>query len=167
MDEAFDEQQQQKLQDAALVPVNEKGSKDPVYGMLIPDVMLNNVIKASADYSEYFAKSTRSAPTKTIGRGKGLITKDEVEFAVKKEEVEPLVRYRFTEVSISSKDYQRIADEEERFDNSKKVKGLETLSAAAQLKLDRKKAQKANKNDVFIQQRFKGSGEGFGVTPEV
>ncbi|GKE35764.1 hypothetical protein Tco_1455086 [Tanacetum coccineum] len=59
-----------------------KGTKNPVFGMPIPDVMLNNVIKAYAEYSEYLAKSRGSAPTKTTCRGKGLLTKDGVEFAV-------------------------------------------------------------------------------------
>ncbi|GJW63966.1 hypothetical protein Tco_0115850 [Tanacetum coccineum] len=60
-----------------------KGSKDPLYGMPIPYVMLNNVIKASADCLEYLAMSTGSAPAKATCQGKGLLTKDEVEFAVK------------------------------------------------------------------------------------
>ncbi|GJX02539.1 hypothetical protein Tco_0186452 [Tanacetum coccineum] len=38
-----------------------------------------------------------------------------------------------------------------------KLKGLETLSIAAQLKLDMKKAQKARKYDFYIQQRSKDS----------
>ncbi|GJS46798.1 hypothetical protein Tco_0596919 [Tanacetum coccineum] len=61
-----------------------RGLKNLVYGMLIPDLMLNDVIKALADYSEYLAKSKGSAPTKVTGRGKGLLTKDEVEFDMKK-----------------------------------------------------------------------------------
>ncbi|GJX89462.1 hypothetical protein Tco_0341476 [Tanacetum coccineum] len=159
-----------------------KGSKDPVYGMPIPDVMLNNVIKALADYSEYLAKSTRSVPTKAAGLGKGLITKDGVEFAVKKvkviddevdsertdeEEVVPLVRRRFTGVSIGREAYQETELVEEGIDHSKKLKGLVSLSEVAQYKLDMKKAQKASKDDFFIQQRSKGPGEGSGVTPEV
>nr|GEW86675.1 hypothetical protein [Tanacetum cinerariifolium] len=59
-----------------------KGSKDLVYGMPIPDVMLNNVIKASVEYSEYLAKFTVSAPAKATGQGKGLLTKDGVELLV-------------------------------------------------------------------------------------
>ncbi|GKF27233.1 hypothetical protein Tco_0083127, partial [Tanacetum coccineum] len=113
-----------------------KALKDPAYGMPILDVMFNKVIKASTDYSEYLAKSTRSTPAQATGRGKGLLTKDGVEFTVKtvsipkrkrsqtvteeigrseeaindevdskktnEEEVEPLVRCRFTGVSIGS-----------------------------------------------------------------
>ncbi|GJT22228.1 hypothetical protein Tco_0892165, partial [Tanacetum coccineum] len=181
--------------------------------MPIPEVMLNDDIKASTGYLEYLAKSIVHAysmevaksietiPAKAINGGKGLLTKNGVEFAVKmvsilkrkrsqtvieeigqseeaiddgvdsketdEEEVEPLVRHRFTRVSIGKEVDQRTTDEEERVGHSKKRKGLETLSAAAQLKLDMKKAHKANKDSFFIQQRSKGSGEGSGVTPEV
>ncbi|GJR27978.1 hypothetical protein Tco_1104210 [Tanacetum coccineum] len=83
------------------------------------------------------------------------------------DEVKPLVRHRFTEVSIDKEADQRTVDEEERVDYSKKLKGLETLYAAAQFKLDMTKAKKAKKNDFFIQQCSKGSGKGSGVTPEV
>ncbi|GJW63965.1 hypothetical protein Tco_0115849 [Tanacetum coccineum] len=45
-------------------------------------------------------------------------------------------RRRFTGISIDKEADQRTIDEEEIFDHSKKLKGLETLSAAAQFKLD-------------------------------
>ncbi|GJT78539.1 hypothetical protein Tco_1045264 [Tanacetum coccineum] len=44
---------------------------------------------------------------------------------------------------------------------------LKTLFAAAQLKLDMKKAQKASKYDFCIQPHSKGSGKGSGITLEV
>nr|GEX91895.1 retrovirus-related Pol polyprotein from transposon TNT 1-94 [Tanacetum cinerariifolium] len=46
-----------------------KGAKDLVFGMSIPTVMLNDDIKASADYSKYLVKSKGG---KSKGRGKGL-----------------------------------------------------------------------------------------------
>ncbi|GKA57678.1 hypothetical protein Tco_0756866 [Tanacetum coccineum] len=61
-----------------------KGTKDPIFGMDIPVVMLNDNIKAFAEYSEYLAKSKRSKPIKATGRGKGLLTKQGVEIAVKR-----------------------------------------------------------------------------------
>ncbi|GJZ58137.1 hypothetical protein Tco_0613631 [Tanacetum coccineum] len=111
-----------------------KGSKDLVYGMPIPDVMLNNVIKASADYS----KKRSQTVTEEIGQ-----SEEAIDYKVKfkgtdGEEVTPLVRCRFTGVSI-----------------------------VAQYKLDMKKSQKSSKDDIFIQQRFKGPGVGSVVTPEV
>ncbi|GKB32783.1 putative reverse transcriptase domain-containing protein [Tanacetum coccineum] len=45
-------------------------------------------------------------------------------------------RRRFTGISIDKEADQRTIDEEEIFDHSKKLNGLETLSAAAQLKFD-------------------------------
>ncbi|GKB67261.1 hypothetical protein Tco_0928673 [Tanacetum coccineum] len=61
-----------------------KGTKDPIFGMSIPAIMLNDEIKASAEYSEYLAKSKGSAPIKATGRGKGLLTKQGVEIAVER-----------------------------------------------------------------------------------
>ncbi|GJW26342.1 hypothetical protein Tco_0040153 [Tanacetum coccineum] len=172
------------------IETRSKGSKDPVYGMPIPDVMLNNVIKALADYLEYLAKSTGSAPAKATGRGKGLLTKDGVKFDVKKvsitkikrsqtvteeigqseeaiddevdsegtyeEEVVPLVRRRFTGVSIGKESYQATEVVEEGIYHSKKLIGLVILFEATKYKMDMKKAQKASKYDFFIQQRSKG-----------
>ncbi|GJY98711.1 hypothetical protein Tco_0516141 [Tanacetum coccineum] len=61
-----------------------KGTKYPIFGMDIPVVMLNDNIKAFAEYSEYLAKSKRSKPIKSTGRGKGLLTKQGVEIAVER-----------------------------------------------------------------------------------
>ncbi|GJR29063.1 hypothetical protein Tco_1105295 [Tanacetum coccineum] len=59
-----------------------KGSKETIFGMAIPVVMLNDNIKASAKYSEYLAKSKRVTLVKT--GGKGLLTKQGVEIAVER-----------------------------------------------------------------------------------
>ncbi|GKF71378.1 hypothetical protein Tco_0207492 [Tanacetum coccineum] len=61
-----------------------KGTKDPIFGMLTPAIMLNDEIKASAEYLEYLAKSKGSAPVKAIGRGKVFLTKQGVAIAVKR-----------------------------------------------------------------------------------
>nr|GFA06553.1 hypothetical protein [Tanacetum cinerariifolium]GFA06940.1 hypothetical protein [Tanacetum cinerariifolium]GFA07383.1 hypothetical protein [Tanacetum cinerariifolium] len=58
-----------------------KGAKDLVFGMSIPTVMLNDDIKASADYSKYLVKSKGG---KSKGRGKGLVTKQGVKVAGEK-----------------------------------------------------------------------------------
>ncbi|GJT83878.1 hypothetical protein Tco_1058220 [Tanacetum coccineum] len=52
-------------------------------------------------------------------------------------------------------------------DHSKKLKGIETLSAIVQFMIYMKESRKASKDDFILQQRHKGSGEGFGVIPEV
>ncbi|GKE41953.1 hypothetical protein Tco_1469237 [Tanacetum coccineum] len=61
------------------------------------------------------------------------------------EEVKPLVRHRSTDVTIGSKSHRESVADEQRVDHSMKLKGLETLSTDAQLKLDMKKAQKPEK----------------------
>ncbi|GJY78054.1 hypothetical protein Tco_0483855 [Tanacetum coccineum] len=45
-----------------------KGSKEPIFGMAILAVMLNDDIKASAKYSEYLAKSKRVTLVKSGGK---------------------------------------------------------------------------------------------------
>ncbi|GJV85970.1 hypothetical protein Tco_1525868 [Tanacetum coccineum] len=71
-----------------------KGTKNPIFGMAIPAVMLNDVIKAFTDYSEYLAKSKGSTPVKTIGRGKGLLTKEGVEIVVERVSIPKSVGFR-------------------------------------------------------------------------
>ncbi|GJW53311.1 hypothetical protein Tco_0097396 [Tanacetum coccineum] len=57
-----------------------KGCKEPIFGMALPIMMLNDDINVSPEYSEYLAKSRGVAPVK-IG-GKGLLTKQGVEIDV-------------------------------------------------------------------------------------
>ncbi|GKD30515.1 hypothetical protein Tco_1241293 [Tanacetum coccineum] len=56
---------------------------------------------------------------------------------------------------------------EEDLDHSKKLKGIETLSVAAQFMIDMKKIRKASRNEIIIQRRSKGPSEGSSVIPEV
>ncbi|GJW51243.1 hypothetical protein Tco_0092594 [Tanacetum coccineum] len=60
-----------------------KGSKEPIFGMVIPIVMLNDDIKAYDEYSEYLAKSRGVTSVKI--RGKGLLTKQGVEIVIERE----------------------------------------------------------------------------------
>ncbi|GJW77174.1 hypothetical protein Tco_0138856 [Tanacetum coccineum] len=60
-----------------------------------------------------------------------------------------------------------IKSKEEGVDHLKKLKGLETLSEAAQFQLNIKRARKASRHDFFIQQHPRGSGEGSSITLEV
>ncbi|GJV90262.1 hypothetical protein Tco_1538075 [Tanacetum coccineum] len=169
-----------------------KGTIHPVFGMAFPALMLNGDIKASAEYSEYLKKATGGS-TSVVKRGKGLLivveqlripkrrrSKTVTEEVYKseqmddlgdfketeEEEVVPLVQKRSIGVVIGEKAHQESKVEEERIDNSEKLKGLETLYVAAQLKLDIKKALKASKDDFYIQKRSKGSSEGSDITPE-
>ncbi|GJR21945.1 hypothetical protein Tco_0970472 [Tanacetum coccineum] len=77
---------------------------------------------------------------------------------------EPPVRRRSTYVVIGGE--VRSESDDEGLDHSKKLKGLETLSEAAQFKLNIEKARKASRHDFFIQQRPRDSGEGSRVTPK-
>nr|GEV53604.1 retrovirus-related Pol polyprotein from transposon TNT 1-94 [Tanacetum cinerariifolium] len=60
----------------------DNGSKEPIFGMAILVVMLNDDIKASAEYLEYLTKSRGVAPVKT--RDKGLLTNKGVEIALER-----------------------------------------------------------------------------------
>ncbi|GJU03378.1 hypothetical protein Tco_1113716 [Tanacetum coccineum] len=122
--------------------------------MAIPVVMLNDVIKVSAHYSEYLAKSKGSAPVKATSKGKELLSKEgskEVAEDVDSKEIneEPPVRRRPTRVVIGRE--VRNESDDEGLDHSKKLKRLETLSEAAQFQLNIKKALKASKDDLYIQ----------------
>ncbi|GKD53991.1 hypothetical protein Tco_1287378 [Tanacetum coccineum] len=143
-----------------------KGSKEPIFGMVIPIVMLNDDIKAYDEYSEYLAKSRGVTSVKI--RGKGLLTKQGVEIVierVKKEEEEPLAITQSSRVVIGEVAHRE--PEVEGADHRKKLKGLETLYEAAQYHLNMKKARKASEHVFFIQQLAKGSREGYGVTLDV
>ncbi|GJV24990.1 hypothetical protein Tco_1377685 [Tanacetum coccineum] len=142
-----------------------KGLKDPVFGMPIPEVMLNEDIKASADYLEYLAnsaipahseevaKSKETIPARVTGRCKGFLTKNGVEIAVEK-------------VSIPKRKRTQIVIEE--IGQSKEVVANEADSEATdEEESDIKKAQNSSKNDFFIQQRTKGQGERSGAITEV
>ncbi|GJY70893.1 hypothetical protein Tco_0474596 [Tanacetum coccineum] len=144
-----------------------KGLKDPIFGMAILAVMLNDDIKASAEYLEYLVRSKGFTPIKATGRGKGVLTKEGVHVAVQinsilkrrrsktvteeigqsegvdddevdsedteEEEEEPLVRKRPSGITIGGEAHR---ESEEGADHLKKLKGLETLSEAAQFYLN-------------------------------
>ncbi|GJW20526.1 hypothetical protein Tco_0031148 [Tanacetum coccineum] len=74
-----------------------KGHKDSIFRMPIPEVMLTNDLKVSTDYLEYLAKSTGHAHSEDVAavatlpratsRGKGLLTKHGAVIAVQKESI--------------------------------------------------------------------------------
>ncbi|GJW93219.1 hypothetical protein Tco_0172891 [Tanacetum coccineum] len=174
-----------------------KGAKDPVFGMPIPMVMLNDEIKASADYADYLA-NTKGGKLK--GRGKGPVTMKGVEVVVEKIAYVRVPKtkrtYTLTEQSGQSEGVEDDADfketeeedeiplvrrqtrvvigrqvhqesDEEALAHFKKLKGVERMSEIIEFLLQLKKARKASKDDYILQQRPKGSGEGSGVTLEV
>ncbi|GJV91322.1 hypothetical protein Tco_1539135 [Tanacetum coccineum] len=105
-----------------------KGSKEPIFGMAIPVVMLNDDIKASVEYSKVSILRRRRSKivTKEVGQSEG-IDDDEVDSKETEEDEEPL-----------------------------ELKGLETLSKVAQFQLNMIRARKASRHDFFIQQRQRG-----------
>nr|GEY05312.1 hypothetical protein [Tanacetum cinerariifolium] len=154
-----------------------KGTIDPVFGMEIHAVMLNNNIKASAEYLEYLKKVVGGS-TPIVKGSKGVFSKKAVKIDMERLRIPKRRRSKaVTEEVYESEQMDDLGDYEEteeeevvplvRQRSTGKLKGLETLSAAAQLKLDMKKAQKTSKDDFNIQQRSKGLGEGSGITLEV
>ncbi|GJU68612.1 hypothetical protein Tco_1254871 [Tanacetum coccineum] len=136
-----------------------RGSKDPVYGMPIPDLMLNDVIKASAEYSEYLAKSKGYAPTKVTGRGKGLLTKDRVEFDVKKVSIPKRKRSQIVTKEISQS--------KEAIDDEVDIEGTDEEKVVPLVKriFTRVSIGKETYRETEVVEE--GPGEGSGVTPEV
>ncbi|GJV51621.1 hypothetical protein Tco_1447362 [Tanacetum coccineum] len=76
-----------------------KGAKDLIYGMAIPLEMMNDEIKASADYLDYLAKSKGETPVK----GRGLLTKKGVTVAVEKVETVQVPKKKRIETGIRQK----------------------------------------------------------------
>ncbi|GJZ74532.1 hypothetical protein Tco_0638997 [Tanacetum coccineum] len=116
-----------------------KGTIDPVFGMEIPEVMLNDDIKKGVEIAVERLRIPKRRRSKTVTEEVYESEKidDLGDSEETKEEVVPLVRQRSTGVVI------------------------------AQLKLDIKKAQKPRKEDFYIQQHSKGLGEGSDITLEV
>ncbi|GJZ65285.1 hypothetical protein Tco_0621981 [Tanacetum coccineum] len=140
-----------------------KGSKEPIFGMDIPVVMLNDNIKASTKYSEYLAKSRGVAPVKT--GGKGLLTNQGVEITIERVSIPKMRRSKSITKEVgqskgiddddevdseeTEEDEELLVrtrpsgiaiggeahreSEEERVDHSKMLNGLETLSKAVQI----------------------------------
>ncbi|GJX89670.1 hypothetical protein Tco_0341684 [Tanacetum coccineum] len=150
-----------------------KGTIDPVFRMAILALMLNGKGLISKKGVEIDVEQLR-IPKR---RRSKIVTEEVYESEqmddlgdfeeTEEEEVVPLVRKRSIGVVIGEEAHQELEVEEERIDNSEKLKGLKTLSVAAQLNLDMKKALKASKDDFYIQKCSKGSGEGSNITPEV
>nr|GEX78729.1 hypothetical protein [Tanacetum cinerariifolium]GEX80102.1 hypothetical protein [Tanacetum cinerariifolium] len=147
-------------------------AKDPVFGMPIPMVMLNDEIKASADYLEYLTKSKRGKPAK--GRSKGLLTKKGVEVVVEEIATVRVPKKKHTKTVIKQTGQSKVIrsgvqheTDEEALDHSKKLKGVERMSETIKFLLQLRKENKASKRDFILQQRPKGSSEGSGVTLEV
>nr|GEY81478.1 hypothetical protein [Tanacetum cinerariifolium] len=134
--------------DRPRLPMLQLLNNRPNFGMAILAVMLNDNIKAFAEYTEYLTKARESKHV--VKGGKGLLFKKGVEIDVERINEELLIRRQTTGIKGAS---------EERVDHSMKLKGLETLFEATQLKVHLKKVQKANKDYFFIQQRSKGSVE--------
>nr|GEX10215.1 hypothetical protein [Tanacetum cinerariifolium] len=110
--------------------------------MAILNVILSDKIKASADYSEYLAKSLGTKPFKS--HGKGLLTKQGVKVVVERVSIAKKRRLKtMIEETGQSEEVADTKSDEENLDHSSKLKGIKILSVAAQFKFDLKKARKA------------------------
>ncbi|GJU36693.1 hypothetical protein Tco_1185047 [Tanacetum coccineum] len=91
---------------------------------------------------------------------------DDVDSEETKDEADDRVIQRRPTGVIIGGPVRKVFDEE-KLDHSQKLKGIETLSATAQLIFDMKTATKASKRAYRIQQHLKDSSEGSCVNPEV
>ncbi|GJX05373.1 hypothetical protein Tco_0191289 [Tanacetum coccineum] len=147
-----------------------KGIKDPVFGKAIPDVMLNDDIKASAKYSKYLEKSKGSKPIKATCRGKGFLTNQGVEIAVKSVSIPKRRRLKIVveEVDKSEEVVDDDVDSNETQDDKEEplvrrrptgvVIGGEARKESDEERVDHSK----NMQGIEI-----GSGEGSAETPKV
>ncbi|GKC12176.1 hypothetical protein Tco_1008958 [Tanacetum coccineum] len=138
-----------------------KGSIEPIFGMAILVVMLNDDIKASAEYSKYLAKSRGVTPIKT--GGKGLFTKQGVEIAVDRVSIPKRRRSKKVTKEVGQSegiDYNEVDYEETKEDKEPLVKtrlsGIDIGGEAHR-----------ESEEERVDHSKKGSGEGYGVTPKV
>ncbi|GJR50367.1 reverse transcriptase domain-containing protein [Tanacetum coccineum] len=130
-----------------------KGEKDPIYGMAIPKEMMSDEIQASADYSNYLEKYMGTQ-----------LVKEEVADIVDSEETdehEVHLNKRHTGIVIGR--WVHKESKEGTLNHLKKLKGIKTLSSAAQYLVDMKKSTKASKEDFILKQCPKGPGEGSSI----
>nr|GEW76170.1 putative ribonuclease H-like domain-containing protein [Tanacetum cinerariifolium] len=135
-----------------------KGKEHQKYGMSIPDTMMNDEIRESAHYMTYLAVSTNFKVTAPKERRlhdthEHLVTEREPdsEEETNDDEVQSLVRRRIG-VEISKEVSKKLTGEK-ALGHSHKLKGIETLSADAQLISNIKKATKASKLDYQLQKQ--------------
>ncbi|GJS20764.1 hypothetical protein Tco_0449396, partial [Tanacetum coccineum] len=148
-----------------------KGEDNQVYRISIPDVMLNNDIINLKAYQTYLAITTRVVVLKKARKGmktpatsKKNVTEKPTSDEYDDEHEERLIRKKPTGVVI--RDTPNVSTKK-TLDQSKKLKGIEMLSEAAQLKANILKAIKASKRTYRIHQQSRGSSKGAGITPEV
>ncbi|GKE13539.1 hypothetical protein Tco_1417090, partial [Tanacetum coccineum] len=148
-----------------------KGEDNQVYRISIPDVMLNNDIINLKAYQTYLAITTRVVVLKKARKGmktpatsKKNVTEKPTSDEYDDEHEERLIRKKTTGVVI--RDTPNVSTKK-TLDQSKKLKGIEMLSEAAQLKANILKAIKASKRTYRIHQQSRGSSKGAGITPEV
>ncbi|GJY89334.1 hypothetical protein Tco_0503962 [Tanacetum coccineum] len=121
-----------------------------VYGMYIPNEMMNDEIKNSVAYQTYLALSTGiKPPKKGIGKGKGLMSKQAATPALEKKK------------SVLKKRVPITAEENILFDSD------EALYNLAQERLNLNKGTPKRREDYILQQIPKGSSEGSGSKLEV
>nr|GEU93676.1 hypothetical protein [Tanacetum cinerariifolium] len=142
--------------------------------MAILAMMMNDDIKASAVYSKYLAKSKGSKLIKASGKGKGLLTKQGVKVALERVSIPKRRRSKivveeisqFEEVPDKADSKETGQDNEEPLVRRRPI-GV-VISGEARKESDEEgKARKASKDDFFIQQHPRNSGEGSGVIPNV
>ncbi|GKC26837.1 hypothetical protein Tco_1034131, partial [Tanacetum coccineum] len=146
-----------------------KGAKDPVFGMPIPMVMLNDEIKASADYADYLA-NTKGGKLK--GRGKGPVTMKGVEVVVEKIAYVRVPKtkrtYTLTEQSGQSEGVEDDAD----FEETEEEDEIPLVQRQTRVVIGRQVHQESDEEALDHSKKLKGverigSGEGSGVTIEV
>ncbi|GKB24289.1 hypothetical protein Tco_0863690 [Tanacetum coccineum] len=135
-----------------------KGEETQVYGLAIPDTMLNEDIKNSEAYQTYIALSTGLIPPEK-GRDEALklgksISKNEAEIAEEERLVHETYKSIITEKSTSDEGSD---DEQEVWLTRRRPPGV----------VFRDTSNVSKKKSLDQTQKLKGSSEGAGIRPEV
>nr|GEU68161.1 hypothetical protein [Tanacetum cinerariifolium] len=145
-----------------------KGEDNQVYGMSFLDVMINDDIQISKAYQTYLGITIGVIIPKKVRKGmKTTITPKKRSYITTDEDIilDPEKSKR-RPTGVVIRDTLNIS-KKKTLDHSKKLKGMKILTDAAQLTVDTQKAIKASKKSHRLQQQYRGSSEGSGITLEV
>nr|GEY06211.1 hypothetical protein [Tanacetum cinerariifolium] len=121
--------------------------------MDIPMVMLNDDIKVIADYLEYLTKSLGTQPAKGKGKGKWMITKKDLEVALKN--IRVLKKKRIETVFEETVQFEGVEDDVDSKE-TKEEDGIPMVQRQTGVVIGRKVHQESDEEAVDHSKKLKG-----------
>ncbi|GKC27136.1 hypothetical protein Tco_1034430, partial [Tanacetum coccineum] len=130
-----------------------KGEEHPKYGMSIPDVMMSDTIRNSAHYAKYLARSTGTQSSVRRRRGKGTMSRKNVEVKVHTKKTKDRVPRRNRCITIPD---NIVKDRDDVVEHDDVAESLLNLM----------KVVKTSRNEYILKKIPKGPGEGSKVASD-